>query len=217
MPLLSPSPPLFELVSQAILLFQTALETEPFGVSEEGAFTEYHADYTITESEVLAGRRRIAQDLARAWHQLGDPRQEAAALQVLIAADDPDRPAHLVALAEAWLAAGEVDSASQALTMGAQAGSLEAALRLAKAAEESGDLNAAVYWGLMGWRMNRPDPQAALALARLYEARGERKAAVQVVNEALAANPNHPELLAAAELLRQPVKVDLPAVFRPRK
>ncbi|MCB9762338.1 MAG: tetratricopeptide repeat protein [Alphaproteobacteria bacterium] len=154
-------------------------------------------------AEVREDRVRIATDLAAAWSALGNPTRAAKALEIAVlgAQGDPS-PEALMSLAEAFQAAGRPADAAEMARRAADRGHPAAVAAVARGMAAAGRVDEAVSQATRGWNINRGDPTIALVLAELYASRQEYVPAMQVVETALRAHPDHPELTATLEQLR---------------
>lgn len=137
----------------------------------------------------------VQKAVAYARDRLGDAKAAATALQAATLLTTADAAAWL-AVADAWEKAHDAASAREALSRAVDVDptNLSARLRLAASLAAAGQVDVAVGHARAAWEANPRDPEAALLLGRLYEARGELQAARDVYQVSLRYAPNNKAL-----------------------
>lgn len=146
-------------------------------------------------------RQKVAEvqrAIAYARERLGDARASAVALEAATLIVTSDAAAWL-AVADAWERARDPVAAREALVRAvtADSGNPKARMRLAGNLSAAGQINTAVGHARAAWEANPRDPEAALLLGGLYEARGENQVAREIYQTTLRYVPTNKALLEA--------------------
>ena len=134
----------------------------------------------------------VQRALAYARGQIGDTRGAAAALEQAALLNGADAASWL-AIADAWERARDLPAAREALSraVSADASNATARLRLARSLAAAGQVGPAIGHARAGWELDPRNPDAALLLGSLYEARGETQSAREVYRVALGYVPGN--------------------------
>jgi tetratricopeptide (TPR) repeat protein len=94
-----------------------------------------------------------------------------------------------------------IEAASEAIRL--DPGAFEALLIVTRVLRGAGDLEQAIGYGRMAWRLTPGEPRVALILGELYELRGEPAAARELYLEALRLDPSLAPLRAALQRIER--------------
>ena len=148
-------------------------------------------------------RYSIAVTLAEAFRKLGSDRDEIEMLREAAAAK-PDKAVY-IRMADLMMEMGRAQDATEALRQAAllEPNDFVISARLAAAFAAMGDASAALRYGVRAFNANPTDVQTALLVAEIYAQMGDLTAAMQILDDAMKATANHPELQTASARLRQ--------------
>jgi len=175
---------------------------------KEHAGVEVYELAGMNEEDRRADRYVIAMSLARAFGDLGSPRDQVEMLKE--AARSVPTAESYMQLSDALMSLGRAAEAQQAAQQALQYGPADgaASARLARAAAAGGDYAQAIKHGLQALRFSPGDARLSLMVAEFYEANNDLGSALRLVEEGLRANPGYTDLQIARDRLRR--VMDLP-------
>ncbi len=173
-----------------------ALTLPPYALAGSGEGVAVMTAESLDKRKKAAAREQIALSLALCHEKLGDPRAEADALQIAIDTRDNPSSDALLRLSKAYQSAGRYNESAKAAVAAAEADptNSEAHFRVASGYAAAGRVDVAIRYALQAWQYDPGDPEIALLLADLFMQRQEPKQALEILDVAVEANPNRPDV-----------------------